>query len=244
MDAEEQTRQLLRAYGERLAPSPEKRDRAWAAITAAAAAAPAVASAPAAGNLALKAALGVGALITIGLASWSWSRTSDGVADERPTRAAPAPAAVAAPTEEEEVSIRDEAEATSSPTATGSPRVSELSAHARTVGPSEGAAPTEATAQPSSVAPVDPRPSGTLAEELALMDRARQAIARDDAAAALAALDDHTSRFPTGTLVRERDVLRVTALCVAGRDDEAIAVATAAGPRPAITRALSRCGAP
>lgn len=248
MDADERTQQLLRAYRERSAPSPQKRDRAWAAIATAVAATPAVASAPPAGNLVLKTALGVGAVLTIGLASWSWGRTSDDAADERPahsTHTAPASGAVAAPTtpEEEEVSAPDEGEAAPSPTARAA-RDSEPSVEAHAVEPSEELAPSEATTAPAVVVPIDPPPSGTLAEELALMDRARQAIARNDAAEALRALDDHATRFPQGTLVRERDVLRVTALCVAGREDEAIGVAAAAGPRPAITRALSRCGAP
>lgn len=247
MDADERTQQLLRAYGERSAPSPQKRDRAWAAIAAAVAATPAIASAPPAGNLVLKTALGVGAVLTIGLASWSWGRTSDGTADERTahsTHTAPASGAVAAPTTpEEEVSAPDEGEAAPSPTAIPA-RETEPSMEAHAVEPSEELAPSEATTAPAVVVPIDPPTSGTLAEELALMDRARQAIARNDAAEALRALDDHATRFPQGTLIRERDVLRVTALCVAGREDEAIEVAAAAGPRPAITRALSRCGAP
>lgn len=242
MDADERTRQLLRAYGERSAPSPEKRDRAWAAIAAAAAGAPAIPSAPAAGNLVLKTALGIGVVITIGLASWSWNRTSDRVTGERPassTEPAPESGAVASRTAlEEEVSAREEPEVVPSPAPTELVRVSEPSARAAT--PSEGRAPAEVEEPAASSPPL----AGTLAEELALMDRARQSIARGDHAAALQALDEHDTRFPAGTLVRERDVLRVTALCAAGRDDEAIAVAAAAGPRPAITRALSRCGAP
>jgi hypothetical protein len=86
--------------------------------------------------------------------------------------------------------------------------------------------------------------SGTLAEELALMDQARQALARDDVPATLAALDSHAQRFPHGALASERDVVRVTALCVAGRDVDARAAAATAGARPAIARALSRCTSP
>lgn len=58
------------------------------------------------------------------------------------------------------------------------------------------------------------RPS--LAEEVALLDRAREAVASGDAGRALAALDDHTRRFPGGALGQEALVLRIEALSMRG----------------------------
>lgn len=246
MDAEEQTQQLLRAYGERSAPSTEQRDRAWAAIAAAATAAPPTNGVPATGNLALKSMLGIGVVALVGIAAWSWHHTPDAPrSTESPTLPPETAAAVAAAppetTLEEEASA---AEPAAMEPVSSSPDAPTISAR---VAASRGASPVTADGDPAGlgVAPVDPpAPPGTLAEELALMDDARAALARGDVPATLLALDQHAARFPSGTLAREREVVRVTALCVAGREDEAVAAATAAGPRPAIVRALSRCDAP
>lgn len=60
-----------------------------------------------------------------------------------------------------------------------------------------------------------------LAGERALVDRARAALARGDAAACLEAVRSHEARFPNGRLAEEREVLAVRALARAGQTDEA-----------------------
>jgi len=89
--------------------------------------------------------------------------------------------------------------------------------------------------------------AGTLARELALIGEAQRALSAGDAARALGVLAAHAREFPHGALTNERDVARIGALCVAGRDGEARAAAAAlahgapmSGPT---TRALSRCAA-
>jgi hypothetical protein len=66
-----------------------------------------------------------------------------------------------------------------------------------------------------------PRPSETYALELALLDRARAAVAGSDFVTALVSIREHRQRFPNGRLVEEREALRVKALRGLGRDDEA-----------------------
>lgn len=61
----------------------------------------------------------------------------------------------------------------------------------------------------------------TLRAERALLTAARAALDADDPAAALAALDRHAARFPTGILAEERTATRVRALCAAGRRADA-----------------------
>ena len=60
-----------------------------------------------------------------------------------------------------------------------------------------------------------------LAEEERLIERARTALARNYHDDALAALDDHARRFPTGALAADRDGLRALVLSRAGRTEEA-----------------------
>lgn len=59
-------------------------------------------------------------------------------------------------------------------------------------------------------------PRSTLTEEIALLDRAREAIARGSASSALAALDEHDRSFPGAALGPEATVLRVEALSLRG----------------------------
>ncbi len=54
-----------------------------------------------------------------------------------------------------------------------------------------------------------------------MLQPARQAVARQDFAAALAAIAEHQRRFPAGQLAEEREALRVKALLGAGRAAEA-----------------------
>jgi len=61
---------------------------------------------------------------------------------------------------------------------------------------------------------------GALAAEAALLQRAQTALAAGDPEGALRSLGEHARGFKDGVLARERDALRVTALCAAGRTDE------------------------
>lgn len=60
-----------------------------------------------------------------------------------------------------------------------------------------------------------------LSAERALVERARSALARGDAAGALAAVERHEREFSRGQLVEEREVLAVQALAASGRAQEA-----------------------
>jgi hypothetical protein len=61
----------------------------------------------------------------------------------------------------------------------------------------------------------------SFAEEVELMGRARAALGRNDAAGALALLEQHAKTFPRGALGPERDVSRIMALCALGREAQA-----------------------
>ena len=58
-------------------------------------------------------------------------------------------------------------------------------------------------------------------EELALLDRARRAVATGDFRTALQAIEKHARTFPKGQLVEEREALRVRALAGAGLSKKA-----------------------
>lgn len=62
---------------------------------------------------------------------------------------------------------------------------------------------------------------GDLSAERAILERARSALARGDAAGALVAVDQHERGFPNGQLAEEREVVAVQALVAAGRTQEA-----------------------
>jgi hypothetical protein len=59
-------------------------------------------------------------------------------------------------------------------------------------------------------------PVSDLAEEQALVDRARAALSRGRVADALAATDEHARRFPRGRLAEEREVIAIQALLGSG----------------------------
>jgi hypothetical protein len=65
-----------------------------------------------------------------------------------------------------------------------------------------------------------PDPADSERAEVALLDRAQAALASRPADA-LASCDEHARRFPSGTLVQEREVLAIDALVRLGRRDEA-----------------------
>ncbi len=60
-----------------------------------------------------------------------------------------------------------------------------------------------------------------LAEERALLEVARTALARGQPDAAFASLEKHKQTFPSGRLVEEREVLAIEALAELGRGPEA-----------------------
>lgn len=81
----------------------------------------------------------------------------------------------------------------------------------------------------------------------ALLDEARRALAHQDAARALAALDEHTRLYPRSTLAEERGALRVRALAAAGSGGEALDAAERFEMRyprslylPSVRRSVSR----
>jgi hypothetical protein len=62
--------------------------------------------------------------------------------------------------------------------------------------------------------------------ELQLLRTARQDLTRGDFARALAAIDEHVRRFRNGSLVEEREALRVKSLAGLGRREDAQRAAT------------------
>lgn len=105
------------------------------------------------------------------------------------------------------------------------------------------AAPRRASIEPAAAAPVD---GAALKEELALLRRAQQAIARDDAAGARAALDEHEQRFADGTLAGEREATRILVVCAEDpiRGRAALDRYLASHPRsPYVERLRTSCGA-
>ena len=61
----------------------------------------------------------------------------------------------------------------------------------------------------------------TLAQELALLQRARRALNRNDARLALGIVQSLDERFPDGVLMEERAATRILSLCQLERTDEA-----------------------
>ena len=98
---------------------------------------------------------------------------------------------------------------------------------ARAVGhagpPGVAEAATAVEPPPAIVAPV---PAATIGDELALLEQARGALARDPGTA-LARLAEHRARFPAGALGAERDLIELDALRRSGRTAEARARAGA-----------------
>ncbi len=71
-----------------------------------------------------------------------------------------------------------------------------------------------------------PSPPSTLAEENALLNRAREALQRGDASSAMRRVNEHATRFPEGVLRDLRSVVRVEALCRLGKAPQARAEAS------------------
>ena len=90
------------------------------------------------------------------------------------------------------------------------------------------------TPGPAPVAAPAPRPVRTnagLNTEAALIERARTALTRGWTDSALAAIEQHSARFPEGQLLEEREALRVLATARAGKVEEAQQLANAFATR-------------
>ena len=89
--------------------------------------------------------------------------------------------------------------------------------------PSPAPAVAAPRAQPRKVDVVPPRAAPVVAptDEAALLERARRALAKNDADGALVAIAEHADRAPHGQLIEEREGLRVLALSRARRVEEA-----------------------
>jgi hypothetical protein len=90
--------------------------------------------------------------------------------------------------------------------------------------------PSANSASPSALSPGDQaaqaaEPSGSVALEVAAIERVRSELGRKDGRAALAALGRYASEHPAGVLAHEADVLRVEALLQAGDAPAALELA-------------------
>lgn len=111
---------------------------------------------------------------------------------------------------------------------TQSPRVENTNAHAPTTAPMVAAS--DLPLAPSAAVAVPPRTDDTqgnaaapsnLAEERAILEMGRTALARGDHAAALSAVQKHERSFSSGRLREEREFLAIQALVGLGRQREA-----------------------
>jgi hypothetical protein len=66
-----------------------------------------------------------------------------------------------------------------------------------------------------------PASGSSLAEEVAMLQRARRALAAENGALALGLVEELDERFPKGVLIEERSATRVLSLCKLERTDEA-----------------------
>jgi hypothetical protein len=140
--------------------------------------------------------------------------------------------------------------------AQGTPHKNKRAPENGTTDDASHAAPAETAAEPETPGPGEPpavaaatrgAPS-SLGAETALLENARAALGRGDAAGALALLDEHERDFPRGVLVEERLAARVFALCGLGRTAEAERVAERllrhSPSSPLRARVLQSCAGP
>lgn len=149
--------------------------------------------------------------------------------EAQPVAAAPKPAAVSKA--ETPSPHREEAPAPAAAPVVAPKRVQVASVQTAPNSSPPAAPPAERVLTPPAPAPVaEPsapqRAASTLVEELALLESAQQAVARDPSRA-LAGVAQHRARFPSGTLGAERDLVELEALKRLGRNDEARARADA-----------------
>lgn len=222
-------RELLRAWdAQRPAPEALERAMALAPIAGAATAAGAAANAGAAGgSVAPKAAAGAGALAKWLLGAGAIVAVAGGGAAIA-RRASTPPATTTTATAAATPTVR----ASATPSAAAEPSATPVAALPE-------ARPAHAPASGAARAP-----KGTLDDEIAAMDRVREAVASKDAARTIALVDDYERRYPAGAFVEEAEVRRIEALAVAGDDARARSTAERflrahpASPHAARVRAL------
>lgn len=162
---------------------------------------------------------------------------------ERPTSQVAAPAPEALPP-----SVEPSVEAPPAPSAEPSAASAQPgpSAPASTaLAPSARRAPPASLPQASSPTTSPPSEADALRDELALIGAAQSSLGAGRHEAALASLEEHARRFPSGALSLERRALRALALCAAGRRAEGRAEAEAfalrAAGSPLAERVASAC---
>lgn len=99
------------------------------------------------------------------------------------------------------------------PVAVAAPRVEPAPVVAPAAAPADPV-PEDMSKKPARAAPAGER--GSLAEELAVVDRAQAQLGAGELAAALVTIAEHERRFPAGALVDLREAARAEALCRSG----------------------------
>jgi len=157
-------------------------------------------------------------------------------AEVQPARPGPAPSDTRPPAATNPTQVEVAAPATANPTqvevapATANPTQVEVAAPTTTTNPTQvevGRAPVDPTQVEVRRVPVAPQSAertslsaDSLAEEVRLLQGAREALGGDPAGA-LRLAEQHRSRFPRGTLTQEREVIAIDALIRQGRMAEA-----------------------
>jgi len=85
--------------------------------------------------------------------------------------------------------------------------------------------PTAAKTPPAAPPALEPPRALGLGQEVAALDRARDALAAGNAAGALRQVDEYESQFPRGALAQEATALRIEALLQQGNRDAAVRLA-------------------
>jgi RNA polymerase sigma factor (sigma-70 family) len=107
--------------------------------------------------------------------------------------------------------------------------------------PADRPVPVLASSERRANARIDALATDRIAAEVALLDRARAALGRDDDNAAGALLAEHLRDFPDGVFIDLRMAIEVELLCAQGRDQEAASRAAAllaSHPRSAVAQRL------
>jgi hypothetical protein len=139
------------------------------------------------------------------------------------------------------------------PAVAPAPRAVEAAAEPARLEPRAVTAPTVEAASAPAPLRVEARASAavpsaaprSIADETRVLEAAQRELASGRAASALALLDEHAERFPSGALGEERTAARVLSLCALGRTEEARRSAAAfleRSPRsPLIPRLRGSC---
>ncbi len=191
---EDELASLLGAERERPGAGAEAADRVWAGVQGRLGGAPPPASVPPASGWGQLTAVG-GAVVVAGLLLGGWGLTRSKAAPHF-NAIPPAPALVV-----------------------NADRPAPPKLHAEL--PQEQPAAPEPVASSKSRTAVPPKNQGSVADELALIERARTSLDRGQAKAALGVLNTHRTAFPKGAFLEEASALRASALCKSGRTDAA-----------------------